>query len=126
AYQADLPLWRRLAAEQDGPVLEIGAGTGRVAIDLAAQGHRVTALDVDASLLTELGRRAEELELRTDGPGAVISTVAADARSFQLEERFGLIAVPMQTIQLLGGPQKRARFLARAAAHLQAGGHVAA
>jgi SAM-dependent methyltransferase len=126
AYQADLPLWRRLADQQEGAVLEIGAGTGRVAIDLAARGHRVTALDVDADLLTELRRRAERLGLQTAGAGASISTVAADAREFELAERFGLIAVPMQTIQLLGGAQERARFLAAAAAHLQSGGQMAA
>ena len=35
SYVADLPLWRRLAAEAGGPVLDVGAGTGRVALDLA-------------------------------------------------------------------------------------------
>ena len=27
-YDADLPLWRELAADADGPVLDLGAGTG--------------------------------------------------------------------------------------------------
>ena len=43
-YAADLPLWRGLADEASGPVLDVGAGTGRVAIDLARRGHEVTAL----------------------------------------------------------------------------------
>ena len=42
AYAADLPLWRELAAGRSGPVLEIGCGTGRVALDLARDGHAVT------------------------------------------------------------------------------------
>ena len=44
-YAADLPLWRELAHAESGPVLDVGAGTGRVALDLAREAHRVTALE---------------------------------------------------------------------------------
>ena len=37
-YDADLPLWRELAASARRPVLDVGAGTGRVALDLARAG----------------------------------------------------------------------------------------
>ena len=56
AYTADLPLWEELAAAAPGPVLDVGAGTGRVALHLARAGFAVTALDVDAVLLAELER----------------------------------------------------------------------
>jgi SAM-dependent methyltransferase len=125
AYEADLPLWRELAGQQSGPVLDIGAGTGRVALDLAARGYRVTALDIDADLLAELRRRAIERGLAGGAPDPPLTTVVADAREFELDERFGLIVVPMQTIQLLDGPAGRASFLRRAAAHLRPGGRVA-
>ncbi len=117
SYVTDLPLWRALSDEHGDPVLEIGAGTGRVAIDLASRGHRVTALDHDAPLLAELSRRAGGLE---------IPTVIADARTFELEERFALCLVPMQTIQLLGGPEGRRAFLEHARRHLRGGGVLAA
>ena len=39
SYDADLFLWRQLADTANGPVLDLGAGTGRVAADLAARGH---------------------------------------------------------------------------------------
>jgi SAM-dependent methyltransferase len=116
-YAADLPLWRTLAAEQGDPVLEIGAGTGRVAIDLARRGHRVTAVDHDAVLLAELSRRATGLEL---------TTVLADAREVELAARFALCLVPMQTIQLLGGRERRGAFLRRMRRHLNEGGLLAA
>ena len=48
AYAEDLPLWRSLASTYGDPVLDVGAGTGRVALDLARRGHRVTALDREA------------------------------------------------------------------------------
>jgi SAM-dependent methyltransferase len=120
SYAEDLALWRELAAAAGGPVLDVGAGTGRVALDLAAHGIEVVALDADPALLAALDARARAAGLR-------IETVAADARDFALPgRRFALIAVPMQTLQLLGGADGRAAFLRAARAHLEPGGVVAA
>jgi SAM-dependent methyltransferase len=118
SYDADMPLWRELAAEAGGPVLDVGAGTGRVALELAHDGTEVVALDVDPELLAALRERAAAEDM-------AIETVAADARDFDLRRRFGAILVPMQTAQLLGGPDGRARFLATAARHLEPGGLLA-
>jgi SAM-dependent methyltransferase len=116
-YDLDLPLWRELADREGSPVLDVGAGTGRVALDLARRGHEVVALDRDPALLEALADR---------GAGLAVSACAFDARAFELGRRFPLIIVPMQTLQLLGGPEGRARFLARARAHLATGGLLAA
>ena len=98
AYDADLPLWRELAEQQGGPVLDVGAGTGRVALDLARRGHEVVALDVDAGLLDALRERAGDLP---------VETVAADARDFDLGgRRFALIVVPMQTAPAARRPRR--------------------
>ena len=35
AYSADLEAWERLAAASEGPMLELGSGTGRVCLHLA-------------------------------------------------------------------------------------------
>jgi SAM-dependent methyltransferase len=114
SYRADLPLWEELAAAAGGPVLDVGAGTGRVALHLARAGYDVTALDVDAELLAELCSRA-----RADGLD--VPTVVADAADFDLAG-FALVAVPMQTIQLL---RERAGFFASARRALVPGGLVA-
>jgi SAM-dependent methyltransferase len=116
-YDLDLPLWRELAGREGSPVLDVGAGTGRVALDLARRGHEVVALDVHPELLTALRLRAGDLP---------VTTVVSDARELDLGRRFPLIIVPMQTAQLLGGPEGRARFLARARDHLGTGGLLAA
>jgi SAM-dependent methyltransferase len=116
-YDEDLPSWRSLAAATGGPVLDVGAGTGRVTLDLAAQGLEVVALDREAALLAALERRAAALP---------VETVVADARSFELGRRFALIVVPMQTLQLLGGWRGRAAFLRCAHMHLKPGGLLAA
>jgi SAM-dependent methyltransferase len=115
AYDADLPLWRELAEAADGPVLDLGAGTGRVAIDLAARGHEVTALDNDPGLLATLAERAPH-----------VTTVTADARDFDLKASFALVIAPMQLLQILGGRPGRAGLLRCAREHLAPGGMFAA
>jgi SAM-dependent methyltransferase len=121
-YDADLALWRELAdGSHDGspadPILEIGAGGGRVALDLAHAGHRVTALDLDRRLLNALSARDAR---------AQVELVCADARTFELSRGdFGLCLAAMQTVQLLGGEAGRAAFLRRVRAHLRPGGVLA-
>jgi len=119
AYSADLPLWRELAARAGGPVLELGAGTGRVALDLAAHGHEVTALDSDATLLGELERRASR-------SGVAVAAVHADARRLPSLGGFALVLAPMQFLQVLGGAPARAAVLRGVAGALAAGGLFAA
>jgi SAM-dependent methyltransferase len=113
SYREDLALWRELAR---GPVLDVGAGTGRVALDLARAGHEVVALDTDPELLAALRDRAGGLQ---------VLTVTGDARDFALDRRFGTVLVPMQTAQLLGGPEARAGLLRCAREHLTPGGLLA-
>jgi SAM-dependent methyltransferase len=123
-YRADLCLWQELAeaqASNDGAakVLDVGAGTGRVAIDLAGAGHRVTALDLSPPLLAALSERAARAELP-------IEPVLADARSFELSHHdFDLCLVPMQTLQLLRGATERRALFTAARTHLRPGGLLA-
>jgi SAM-dependent methyltransferase len=108
-YEADMALWMELADREAGPVLDVGAGTGRVARALSAMGHDVTALDIDGELLAAI-----------DDPH--ITCVQADAQAFDLEG-FGLVIVPMQTLQLLSD---RGAFFACARRALVPGGLLAA
>lgn len=117
SYAADLPMWRELAGACGGPVLDLGAGTGRVALDLAALGHEVHALDVDADLLAALEQRAA---------GLPVTTHAGDARDFDLGRTFPLVLAPMQTLQLLGGPAGRGACLRAVRRHLAPGALFAA
>jgi SAM-dependent methyltransferase len=121
SYAADLGLWRELAKAAHGRVLDLGSGTGRVALDLAERGHDVTAVDSDSALTNALAERARERGLRVD-------TVAADARSLDLGgvARFALAIAPMQVMQLLGGAAGRSAMLDRVRAHLRGGALFAA
>ncbi len=115
-YLEDLEVWRTRARRQGGPVLDVGAGTGRTTLDLARAGYAVTALDLCDELLATLRERAAGLN---------VTTVVADARSCALGQRFPLIIAPMQTIQLLDGSAGRGRFLDCAREHLTAAGRLA-
>ncbi len=115
SYDADMPLWFDLADDAPEGVLDVGAGTGRTALRLAQAGHNVTALDLEPDLLAVLEQRAAKL-------GVHVTTLAADAADFTLPEPVGLIAVPMQTIQLL---ENRDAFFACARRALAPGGRVA-
>lgn len=116
-YSDDFAVWNALAGRTGGPVLDVGAGTGRVTLVLAARGVEVVALDVAAPLLAALACRAA---------GLPVETVVADAREFRVDRKFALILVPMQTLQLFGGHAGRAAFLRTALHHLKPGGLLAA
>ena len=97
AYTVDLPVWRELADAHPGRILDIGCGTGRVALDLASRGHEVTALDSEAELVHELARRARERQLRVD-------TIVADARTFVLPNRFTWRSRPSRSSSCSAAP----------------------
>ena len=118
SYGADLPLWRELADSHGGPVLDLGCGTGRVALDLAARGHEVTGIDADPELVAALAARAKSRQLG-------VKAVAGDVRRFDLQASYPLAIAPMQVVQLLGGAAGRGALLAAVARHLAPGGLLA-
>ena len=118
AFDADLPLWAELAQASGGPLLELGCGSGRVALHLARHGHRVTAIDSDPALVDALSDRAA-------AEGLEVAALAADAADFRLGESFALILAPMQLIQLLDGAGARASCLRACASHMAPGARLA-
>jgi SAM-dependent methyltransferase len=117
AYEADLPFWEELAEQLGGPVLELGCGTGRVALHLARRGHEVIGLDADPELLAVLASRGGSLP---------VGALEADACAFELERPVPLVLAPTHLLQLLAGPAKRAGCLRSVAAALRPGGVLAA
>jgi SAM-dependent methyltransferase len=132
SYSADLPLWEELAERCGGPVLELGCGTGRVALHLARRGHRVYGLDRDRELLDVLADRAADLRPSGVGKKSAASTepsvvpIQADARSFELAEPIALALAPTHLLQLLPDAADRAECLRSVAAALRPGGLFAA
>lgn len=99
-----------------GPVLELGAGTGRLAIPLAGRGLPVTALDASAAMLAQL--RAKP------GGDRVRAVVADMADPGVAPARFALAYVTFNTLFLLGDEARQRRCVAAAAAALRPGGRL--
>jgi SAM-dependent methyltransferase len=114
-YSADLALWEELAEDAE-QILDLGCGTGRVALHLARRGHAVIGLEVAPELVAAFNERASEL--------AAIA-VAGDAREFSLDAKFDLVVAPMQLLQLFASGSERERCLGCVAAHLAPDGVAA-
>ena len=97
SYAADLPLWLELSERADGPVLELGAGAGRVTVHLAERGVEVMALEREPELVAELERRAEGLET----PFQVVQADLAKVAEIRLPAEPSLVIAPLQVLQAL-------------------------
>ena len=93
----DIRFWQRLAEQCGGPVLELGCGTGRVAVPVARTVDRVVGIDRSDAMLRQAQRR-----LRRSGRGAV-RLVRGDIRSlpFRRASRFRLVMAPYGVLQSL-------------------------
>lgn len=117
----DVGFFRRLAAERGGPVLEIGSGTGRVAVALAGDGFEVVGVDASAAML----RLAEER--RSGLPAEIASRLTflqGDQATLDLGSRFELIVAPSRVFQFLLTSDAQRAALAAFRAHLQPGGRL--
>ncbi|HEV8617136.1 MAG TPA: methyltransferase domain-containing protein [Methylomirabilota bacterium] len=120
-WRDDVPLYLERAKTAGGPVLEIGAGSGRLTVPLARAGFAVTAVDVSASMLALLRSRlaAEPSEVR-----ARVRVVQADATRLALAARYPLVLVPFYTFNYFLTPEAQRALLDGVAAHLAPGGRV--
>jgi SAM-dependent methyltransferase len=116
-YLDDVDFYENLARAVDGPVLELGVGTGRVAVPLAQSGYDVCGLDASPAMLDQARRRLAGL--RTKGK---LDLVAGDMTSFDLGRRFGLVLVAANTFQHLLTTKDQKACLDCVARHLQPGG----
>jgi ubiquinone/menaquinone biosynthesis C-methylase UbiE len=94
----DIRFWQRLAEQCGGPVLELGCGTGRVAVPVARTVDRVVGIDRSDAMLRQAQRR-----LRRGGRGTLLRLVRGDVRSlpFLGASRFRLVMAPYGMLQSL-------------------------
>jgi ubiquinone/menaquinone biosynthesis C-methylase UbiE len=65
----DVPFWRRVAASAGGTVLELGSGTGRVSLPLAAAGVDLVGIDRSAPMLARAQERIARSRTRIPTSG---------------------------------------------------------
>jgi len=92
-------------------VLEVGCGTGRVAIRLAQEGAKVVGTDL-----------SEEMLYIARTKNAEIRWVDGDMRTLDLGETFGLIIVPGHSFQFMLTPEDQVKALETFKRHLTSDG----
>ena len=119
----DLPFYVREARRVEGPVLELGCGTGRVAIALARAGVEVVGVDFSPRMLEAARRNIADAG---DLPGK-ITLVEADMRGFAPERvggPFGLALIPFRAFLSLLSVPDQISALRNLKRHLAPGGEL--
>lgn len=117
----DVQFYLDCARRYGGPVLELGAGNGRVAIALARAGIDVVGVDAMASMLTAARARAAEPPAKG---AARARFVRGDLRSVRLGRRFPLVIAPFNTFMHLYARRDFERALATCRVHLRPRGRL--
>jgi SAM-dependent methyltransferase len=105
------------ARQAGGPVVELGVGTGRIAVPIAAEGIRVIGVDSSAGML-DVCREAAELA----GVAQLVDLRLGDLRSPPVEERVALVTCPFRSFLHLRTDADRLRALRAARRLLVPGG----
>ena len=114
-FEPDGPFILALAQKLDGPVLEVGCGTGRLTIPLAQNGIDIVGVEVVPGMIE---RARQKLE------GLPIEWVLADVRTFQLSRKFRLIFESGSVFHhMISRPDQEA-YLSRVREHLEDNGQL--
>ncbi len=99
----DVAFWQRMASAAGGRVVELGCGTGRIAVPLARAGVSLVGIDRSAEMLKRASRRAAMIAARRDGRRrGVLSLVRGDIRSLPLPaNRFAFVIAAYGILQSL-------------------------
>ena len=119
----DLDLYLALADRADGPIIELAAGSGRLAVPLAAAGHSVTAVDRDPAMLGRARERASAAGI----PEGRLELIEADLLELSPPDppRHALAFIALNSLMLLASREAQRAALRALAAHLRPGGLAA-
>jgi SAM-dependent methyltransferase len=120
---SDVEMYIALAAAGDGTVLELMAGSGRIATPLAVAGNSVVAVDRDAHMLARAAARWKRVKRRA-AKGGALELVQRDVTKLKLEKRFGLVIVALNSLLLLDGRGAQRNLFDIIAAHLRPDGRA--
>lgn len=134
----DVELYLALASRTRGPILELAAGSGRIAVPLVAAGHDVTAVDIEPAMLERAFARARALigprgagsdRNRPVGQGIRIDIgrlelIEADLLELHLPTAgtYRLAIIALNSIFLLASRDAQQRAFRTIARHLAPGG----
>ncbi len=115
--RANQPFYCQLYAETNGPVVELGVGDGRIAVEAAGRGVRLVGVDASSRMLERCRARAEAA-----GVADRLTLMQADFRTFELETPAALIALPYHSLGHLTAIDDKRRAVEQVFSQLQPGG----
>ena len=125
-YDVDVPDWpgeidfyRAMAIDvknREGFILEVGCGTGRVALRLAQEGVPVLGMDLSPDMLAVARQKSQGL--------SNVRWVEGDMQAFELGERFDLILIPGHSFQFMLTPMDQVACLECIYRHLATDGRL--
>jgi SAM-dependent methyltransferase len=98
----DVDFYVAKARKAGGPIVELGVGTGRIAVPTAAAGVPVIGVDSSAGMLEVCRRRAEEA-----GVAGLLDLRLGDLRRPPVKERVRLVTAPFRSFLHLGSDGER-------------------
>jgi SAM-dependent methyltransferase len=117
----DAPFYLEQARLADGPLLELGCGTGRLLIPLLSTGLEVSGLDASTAMLELAKRKREQLPVET---AKRLHLYQGDMSEFHLGHQFALIFVAFRSFQFLLTPEAQRRCLVCIRKHLTPAGRA--
>ena len=117
----DVDLYVALAARAGGPILELGVGSGRIAVPLAQAGYDVTGIDRDPAMLARAAERAAKA-----GPAVArrLDLIEADARTAHAPKAgtYKLAFIALNSLLVFGDVADQRCAVRTLAEHLAPGG----
>jgi SAM-dependent methyltransferase len=115
--RANLAFYVDAYTSTEGPVVELGIGDGRIAVEAARRGRAVIGVDLSTAML-------ERCRLRANEAGVIdrLTLLQADFRSFRLDEPAALVALPYHSIGHLQTLDEKRRAVAHVFSQLRPGG----
>lgn len=114
----DVAFYRDAIHEFGDPVLELGCGTGRIALALAEAGHRVTGLDISERMLERCTQKRAALPRETRER---VHLVQGDMTRFDLGEKYRVVIIPFRPLQHLLEVEQQVSCLESVRKHLHTG-----
>lgn len=105
--------------EMGGPVLELGCGTGRLLIEIAQRGYKITGLDISDSMLNILREKMTNTSMTTQEN---IRLYKEDMTNFTLNDRFRTCILGATSICLLPNDESILNMFQTVYNHLEPGG----
>lgn len=114
----DIPFYVDEAVRSGGPIIELGCGTGRVAIPIALSGIDVVGLDSSSLMIKKARQKAEQTGVSN------LKLVQADMIDFKFDDKFPLAIVPFRGLLSLLSVEETERTLLNIRRHLSPGGKL--